>query len=71
MLFLSNITTQVSFPGNKLNSRLNIKGKARLSINIMLFILGHILKQRVMISTLVKQDNEFSRGLKTTDNEDT
>ena len=71
MLFLSNIKTQVSFPGNKLNSRLNIKGKARLSINIMLFILGHILKQRVMISKLVKQDNEFSRGLKTTDNEDT
>ena len=31
------------------------------------YILGHVLKQRVtIIITLVKQNDEFSRGLKTT-----
>ena len=30
------------------------------------YILGHVLKQRVTIITLVKQNDEFSRGLKTT-----
>ena len=28
--------------------------------------MGHVLKQRKMVITLVKQNDEFSRGLKTT-----
>ena len=28
--------------------------------------MGHVVKQRKMVITLVKQNDEFSRGLKTT-----
>ena len=64
----SNIKVQVSFTGSKLSSFFNIKVKTKFE-HIMYFILGHVLKQRVMVIILVKQNDEFSRGLKATTTE--
>ena len=64
-LLPSNIKVQVSFTGNKFSSCFNITDKTKLSTDMMQFILGYVLKHRLMIITLVKQNDEFSGGLKT------
>ena len=44
----------------------NIKDKTKFDHRNDVIYLGHVLKQQVMIITLLKQNDEFSRGLKTT-----
>ena len=44
----------------------NIKDKTKFDHRNDVIYLGHVLKQQVMIITLLKQNDEFSRGLKIT-----
>ena len=66
-LLPSNIKVQVSFTGNKLNSCFNIKDKTKFEYRHDVIYLRKCPETiNVMIITLVKQNDEFSRGLKTT-----
>ena len=65
-LLPSNIKVQVSFTGNKLNSCFNIKDKTKFDHRHDVIYLRKCPETTCNVITLVKQNDEFSRGLKTT-----
>ena len=65
-LLPSNIKVQVSFTGNKLSSCFNIKDKTRYEHRHDVIYPGTCPETTCKIITFAKQNDKFSRGLKTT-----